>query len=84
MPVALTYTLLGLCAAALLFALWLDGERGGRRFPRLRRIGLLLQLGAVVGAYFVLRPGAGTDGRVAVEQSVATGQPVLLDIYSNW
>jgi hypothetical protein len=81
---ALTYTLLALCAALLVFGIWLDGPKARARFPRARRVSLALQAAAVLAAYVVLRPGAGTDGAAAVRESVAAGQPLLLDIYSNW
>jgi hypothetical protein len=79
-----TYLLLALCAAIFLGTFWLDGEKGRARFPRMRQLTLVLQIGAILGAYAVMRPGRGVDGRAAVVASAKSGQPVMLDVYSNY
>jgi len=84
MPLALLYVLLAFCVAALVFGLWIDGRRESPRFARVARFATAIQIGAVVGAYFVLRPGAGVDGHAALQSAASARQPVLLDVYSNW
>lgn len=81
---AITYALLGVCAGALVFGFWVDGRPEGSRLHRLRRWSILLQLGAVLGAYGVLRPGRGVDGHAALAEAAAAQRPVLLDMYSNY
>ncbi|MEO7096580.1 MAG: hypothetical protein ABI175_25200 [Polyangiales bacterium] len=80
----ITYALLALCAAVFFGTFWLDGARGRARFPRLRQLTLVFQIGALLAAYAVMRPGRGVDGRQAVLDSAKTGRPVMLDLYSNF
>jgi hypothetical protein len=51
----------------------------------LRKNWSLLLLIAAVGLYFTLRtsPTAGIDSLQALDASVQTGQPVVLEFYSN-
>lgn len=79
-----TYTLLALCGALFVFGLWVDRSWGARHLPRVRRMAPVLQFGAVVAAYLLLRQGPGTDGPTAIRASMAARQPLLLDIYSDW
>ena len=74
MPPAISYLLLATCAAGFAFGIWVDGDRAGQRFARARRLALLFQFGSIAAAYMVLRPGAGTDGRVALATSATTGR----------
>ena len=84
MPPALTYSLLALCAATFLSAFWLEGKKGSALFPRLARLGIVLQIASVGAAYMVLRPGKGTDGRAAIARNAAAGKPVMIDLYGNY
>ena len=79
-----TYLLLVLCAAVFFGTFWLDSARFRDRFPRLRQLSLVLQIGALLGAYAVMRPGRGVDGQRAVLDAEKTGRPVMLDMYSNF
>lgn len=79
-----TYVLLALCATTFFGTFWLDSAKGRLRFPRLRQLSLVLQIGALLGAYAAMRPGRGVDGARAVLDSAKTGHPVMLDVYSNY
>lgn len=83
MPPFVTYALLAGCAALFVFGFWLDGRKAGR-LARFRRAALVLQIGAIVAAYALLRPGRGDDGKAVIASSVASGKPVLIDMYSNF
>jgi uncharacterized membrane protein len=80
----ITYTLLVLCAGAVLFGFWLDARSNEKRWGRWRRFSLVFQLGAIAAAYLVLRPGRGVDGRAAIAAGVASGHPVMLEMFSNY
>ena len=80
----LTYVLLAVCAGVFVGSFWLDGDKARARFPRLRQFTLVLQIGALLSAYAVMRPGRGVDGHRAILESEKTGRPVMLDIYSNF
>lgn len=84
MPVWLTYSLLAVCLGGLGFGLWVGGRAGSRRFARLHRYSGALQLVAALLAYVVLRPGAGDDGRLAIDEAKAAQQPIFVDLYSNF
>ncbi len=84
MPPMLTYALLALCVLLFAFGFHLGGDKGGKRFPRLARISVVLQILAVASAYFVLRPGRGVDARAAIAASASDGKPIMLDLYSNY
>ncbi len=81
---ALTYALLAVCAAAFVLGFLVDGRRKESRLARFRRYALVLQLGAIAGAYLVLRPGHGVESDQAIRASLAHGRPVLLDYFSNY
>lgn len=83
MPPFVTYALLALCLALFAFGFWVDGRRGRALFPKLRRLALVMQLAAIVAAYFVLRPGHG-NGASTMSASLAKQQPVMIDLYSNY
>lgn len=83
-PPLLTYSLLGLCAAAILASIWLQQRPASSRLAPLKRWTLGVQIGALVAAYFVLRPGRGDDGAAALALAAGEGRPVLLDFYSNY
>jgi hypothetical protein len=80
----ITYAILALCAAVFFGTFWLDGASGRKRFPGLHRFSLVLQIGAVLGAYAAMRPGRGVDGNAALVESAKSGRPVMLDMYSNF
>ncbi len=84
MPVSLTYTLLALAAGALVAGLWLGGRAGQGRLRRIARFSGAMQLGAIVLAYVVLRPGAGDGGRADIAAAQAAEQPIFIDLYSNF
>ncbi len=84
MPSWLTYTLLGTCALALGFGLWVAGDRGRARFARLSKLAPFLQLAAIVFAYLVVRPGVGDDGAKDIAAASAADRPIFVDLYSNF
>jgi hypothetical protein len=81
-----TYALLGLCAIALVFGVAIERRpEGDPRFGRVRKYAWVLQIGAFVAAYFVLRPGAmPRDPREALKVAAASHEPVFIDMYSNY
>ncbi len=81
---ALTYSLLALCATLFVFGFWVDARSDRPRWNAVARFSLALQLGAIGGAYLVLRPGRGVNGHTAIEAARASQQALLLDLYSNW
>ena len=82
---ALTYTLLGLCAAFFAFAWWLDARPDTHRLAPYKRFTLIMQLVAFASAVAVLRPGKGThDDPSAFASTIGNGTPALIDLYSNW
>jgi hypothetical protein len=90
MPPVVTYSLLGLCALVLVFGLVIERRRAlskeaDARFARIRKYAWLLQVGAFVAAYFVLRPGTmPRDPREALRVAAAAREPVFIDMYSNY
>jgi quinol-cytochrome oxidoreductase complex cytochrome b subunit len=79
-----SWPLLALCASILIFGFVVDGRWGAARLPRLRRFAWILQIGALVGAYFVLRPGrAPGDPKDAIEAARVAQAPIFVDFYSN-
>ncbi|MBI4950739.1 MAG: hypothetical protein HY908_01790 [Myxococcales bacterium] len=81
---ALTYGFLALFAALVAFGVWLGGKKAKDKLPRLSRIALVFQLLPFGAAYLVLRPGAGLADTTEVQAALDEGQPVLLDLYSNF
>jgi hypothetical protein len=79
---AMTYTLLALCGALLVFSFAVEQARSPALAP-LRKYGPLLTLLSLLGAFAVLAPGRGVDGRVAVQASVAARQPLFIEFFSN-
>lgn len=79
----LTYVLIALCAAVVVAGFWLGGRSGAARFPKYTRWSLVLQIAGFVGAYAVLRPGAGDDP-AELTAAIEHGQPVFIDVYSNY
>jgi putative copper export protein len=84
MPPAVTYLLLGLCLAALLFGMWLSGKDEPAWAARFARFSGAFQIGALVAAYLVVRPGAGDDGLQAIAEAQAQERPIFVDLYSNF
>lgn len=84
MPLIATYALLAVSAAALVGGLWLGGAAARGRFARLSRYSAAVQVGALVAAYLVLRPGAGDDGRSAIVAAEAAEKPIFIELYSNF
>ncbi len=86
MPPFVTYSLLGLCAIALVLGFAIERRpEGDPRFGRLRKYAWVLQLGAFVAAYFVLRPGTmPSDPREALRFAQNAHEPVFIDMYSNY
>jgi hypothetical protein len=85
MPPALTYALLAACAAAFLSTFWMDRQKDGTRWAWTKRWTFVIQIGAIVGAYLVVRPGAGDDdGRKVLADAAASNRPVFVDLYSNF
>jgi hypothetical protein len=79
-----TYALLALALGV--FALGVVSEYG--KVPRLARVqrwGVGLQLLGLVGAVWVLRPGAGTHRTPeALHGALSSGEPVFVDVFSNY
>lgn len=86
MPPFVTYSLLVLCAIALVLGIAVERKpEDDPRYGRLRKFAWVLQLGAFVAAYFVLRPGTmPSDPREALRVATAAHEPVFLDMYSNY
>jgi hypothetical protein len=86
MPPILTYSLLALCAVVLILGFVIERRRADDpRFGKLRRFAWVLQVGAFVAAYFVIRPGeADGDPRQALSTASAAHAPVFIDVYSNF
>ncbi len=80
----ITYSLLAACAALLAAGIWVEGRKEGMRGAKLRRYALPAQIGAVLLAYFALRPGHGDNPSRVMAASAAAGKPLLVDVYSNW
>ncbi len=81
----LTYALLGLCAAALVLGFWIEARKEGSRWFRARRFAWVIQVGAILAAYLVLRPGSGADApRDEIAAARAAGAPIFVDFYSNY
>ena len=76
--------MLALCLAGFVFATWLGGREKPSWAARLSRFSGALQLGALVAAYLVVRPGAGDDGLQAIAAAQAKERPIFVDIYSNF
>ena len=52
---------------------------------RLKQVAAVLVLAAVVGLFFLIRPGASSASGSEVEKSLArSNRPILLEIYSNY
>jgi len=86
MPPYVTYSLLGLCAVALVAGFLIERRpETDLRFGRVRRYAWILQVGAFVAAYFVLRPGAmPKEPNEALRVATAAHEPVFIDMYSNF
>jgi len=82
----LTYSLLALCAVALVVGFAIEGRpEGDPRFGRLRKYAWVLQVGAFVAAYLVLRPGAmPREPNEALRVAQNAREPVFIDMYSNY
>jgi hypothetical protein len=81
---ALTYSLLTLMGAIFAAGWWIDGRPEGHRVAPMRKFSLVMQLGALIGAFLVLRPGHGThDSANGFEAAIGHGTPALIDVYSN-
>jgi hypothetical protein len=81
---ALTYTLLAMMAALFAGGWYIDGRPEGHKFEKFRRFSLVMQVGALLGAFLVLRPGRGThDNPTAFAATIGNGTPALIDVYSN-
>jgi hypothetical protein len=73
----LTYVLLALCGAALIFGFVLERRK--------TKYAWVLQIAAFLAAYFVLRPGRmPEDPRQALKVSTSARAPVFIDMYSNY
>lgn len=77
---SLTYLLLGLCAAVFLGSFVLNPRRVG---PKLARLGTPLALVAMLGAYFVLRPGSSADVSQLKASALADNKLLFLSFHSN-
>ncbi len=82
MPPAVTYALLALCGVLFLFSFAVDYSRDPKLQP-VRRYSWLLTLGALAGAYGLLFPGFGHDGRAALRESQAEHQPLFLEFFAK-
>ncbi len=81
---AITYSLLAVMAALFAFGWWLDGRPDEHRLAKHRRFSLVMQVGALLGAFLVLRPGRGThDNPDTFAAAIGGGTPALIDVYSN-
>lgn len=77
MPSSVTYVLLALCGAALIFGFLLERRK--------QKYAWVLQIAAVLAAYLVLRPGRmTTDPREAIKVASSARAPVFIDMYSNY
>lgn len=82
MPLAMTYVLLALCGALFVLSFAIDLLRVPA-FVRLRKYSVWMTLASLAGAYAVLAPGRGVDGRAAVQASVAAKQPLFVELFSK-
>jgi hypothetical protein len=81
---AITYTLLTLLAGAFAGGWWLDGRPDGHTLARYRKFSLVAQVGALLGAFLLLRPGESPHARPdTFEAAVGHGTPALIDMYST-
>jgi hypothetical protein len=82
----LTYVLLALCAVALVVGIAIERRpEDDPRFGKVRKYAWVLQIGAFVAAYFVLRPGAmPRDPNEALKVAAASHEVVFVDMYSNY
>ncbi len=77
MPPFVTYALLALCGGLLVFGIMLERRK--------KKYAWVLQVGAFVAAYLVLRPGSmPRDPREALRVATSERAPVFLDMYSNY
>lgn len=76
----LTYTLLALCGLLLLLGLVADDLPALGRKRRLW--GTLLTVGSLAGAYAVMAPGFGVDGRQALRESMSARKLLFMDFFS--
>jgi 4-amino-4-deoxy-L-arabinose transferase-like glycosyltransferase len=71
-----------LLALITLVAVWLIGRRLGRRA---RLVGVVVVVAAAVAAFALLRTGDGALGSVVeLDHALAGGQPVVLEVYSDY
>ena len=69
-------------ALVALVAVWLIGRRLGRRA---RLVGLGLVVAGAAAAFVLLRTGDGDLGSVVeLDHALAGGQPVVLEVYSDY
>jgi thiol-disulfide isomerase/thioredoxin len=80
----LTNSLLILCGAVALFSIWVADKTTHPRWKIPAKMAVPLQLLALVGAYFVLRPGASDDLRATIVRSASTQHPVFIAFHSNF
>lgn len=80
MPPALTYSLLALCGALFLLGFVADyiPALGQKR----RLWAPLLMVGSLAGAYAVITPGFGVDGRQALRESMSARKLLFMDFFS--
>ncbi len=84
MPPLATYVLLAACLVVFVFGFWVSGERRPSWAKRVARLGGVFQVAAVVGAYVLLRPGAGVDGAGAIAAAREHHRPIFVEFYSNF
>lgn len=79
-------SLVGLVVCGLVFVagLVLGTAWASRRWPRMVKLATTLQLGALLAAYLVVRPGSGSeDVQAAIEDARKQGVPVFLAFHAN-
>lgn len=56
------------------------------RFARFAKLRWLppIRIACLVGAYLLLRPGAGVDGAAVLSAGAQAGRPVFVELYSNY
>jgi thioredoxin 1 len=79
---AITYALLALCGSLFVASIAVDYVREPVAVG-LRRYSALMTVVSLAGAYAVLAPGFGVDGREAVRTSVDAGRPLFMEFFSN-
>ena len=80
----LTYALLAVCGALVVFGFWVADKTEHPSLARWARYSVLIQLIGIGGAYWVVRPGASDDVAARQEAAAKDGKPLLMSFHSNY